>query len=91
VTDDGVPLQEFFKELEAKCSCGRVVILTFKYGNNLKPGDKLWSDPGNPNFGRCPACKRTNMIVQRVAEIPPSPGEPHPGFWKPPTGGDSIG
>jgi len=78
---------QFHKDLEARCnSCGKTVVLTFRYGNNLKPGDKLWNDPENPNFGRCPKCKRRSMTVVRVATATPVSTEQHPGFWKPPGG-----
>jgi len=46
----------------------------------LKPGDPLYTDPNNHDFGRCVRCKRTQM---RILEVATSTSTSKPqGFWK---------
>jgi hypothetical protein len=44
----------------------------------LKVGDKLYDHPQDSEWGRCPLCKRTGMIV---VEGPPQPEPEGPEGW----------
>lgn len=81
-----------FKEsIEAECSfCGRVVQISAQSCMKVKPGDVLYSDPQNHDFGRCPSCRRKRMVVKTVPTTTET--QSVTGFWKLPTDdGDSSG
>jgi hypothetical protein len=52
-------------------------------GSKLKPGDRLYTDPADHNFGRCKKCKRPKLTVVEVQTFT-SQKKPH-GFWRIPT------
>ena len=55
----------------------------------LKPGDALYTDPLNHNFGRCVKCKRQKMTVTEVETFTSTP-KPQ-GFWKIPQADGTSG
>jgi len=64
-----------------KCDfCGSTQIVRVTMSSKLKPGDALYSDPNNHDFGRCVKCKRQKTTVVEV-ETFTSTSKPR-GFWK---------
>lgn len=68
-------------DARVQCStCKSAQLVRVTASAKLKPGDALYSDPRNDNFGRCVKCKRQKMIVIEV-ETFTSISKPQ-GFWR---------
>lgn len=66
---------------DAECThCGRKVKLLLESSMGPKPGDTIYKDPTNPNFGRCPQCKRLKLVITSVPTT--TVQQSVTGFWK---------
>ena len=86
-----MPQSDPFKvEVEMTCDgCSKVHRVQVEAAMKLGIGDAPYTDPRNPEFGRCKKCQKRLLKVTKVPDfVQPVKLQ---GFWKPPTGGGSSG